>query len=109
MVQRHSPESKPFVYRVKAMQKLLPRFSSQKRLNSIAQETRQVTLRFPLSTAAKADITVALSQREREQRQLAQSTETSLRKGVSPLINVSAWYPWPQGGTHHGCYQALGT
>ena len=40
------------------MQKLLHRFSSQKRLNSIAQETRQVTLRFPLSTAAKADITV---------------------------------------------------
>jgi hypothetical protein len=56
MVQRHSLESRPFGCRVKAIQKLLPRFLSQKRLNSLARGTPQVTLRFPLSTAAEADI-----------------------------------------------------
>ena len=58
MVQRHSPESKPFGCRVRETQKFFPRFSSQKRLNSLAQETRQVTLRFPLSTTTEADIAV---------------------------------------------------
>ena len=40
------------------MQKLFPMFSSQKHLNSVAQETRQVTLRFPLFTTPEADIAV---------------------------------------------------
>jgi hypothetical protein len=40
------------------MQKLFSRFLSQKRLNSMAQETRQVILRFPLFTAAEADLAV---------------------------------------------------
>jgi hypothetical protein len=38
--------------------KLLPRFASQKCLNSVAQKTRQVILRFPLSTAGEADLAV---------------------------------------------------
>jgi hypothetical protein len=40
------------------MQKFFPRFSSQKRLNNVAQESRQVTLRFPLFTSSEADIAI---------------------------------------------------
>ena len=74
MVQSHSPESKPFGYRVKAIQKFLLRFLHQKGLNSVAQETRQVTLRFPLSTAAEADIAM----------HTATNSDTALTSGNSP-------------------------
>jgi|RhiMetdeSRZDD1v2_1073273.scaffolds.fasta_scaffold75818_4 hypothetical protein len=46
MVQRHSLESKPSGCKVKAMQKLLSEFSSQKRLHSVAQEPQQVIYDF---------------------------------------------------------------
>ena len=69
------------------MQKLFPRFSSQKCLNSVAQETRQVTLRFPLFTAPEADIAM----------HTATNSNTTLASSNST---------WPLGdgpGTHELC------
>ena len=59
--------------------KLFSRFSSQKRLNSVAQETRQVPLRFPLLATPEADIAV----------HTAADSDTALTSGNSarPLGN----------------------
>ena len=59
--------------------KILSQVFEQKRLNSVAQATRQVALRFPLSTAAEADIAV----------HTAADSDTALTSGNSawPLGN----------------------